>query len=112
MNATLAQRISIGAMLVVAATSLCAGCSHGKKQAATASTPSVTGSNLSSSGNGRSILSGKCAACHGSPQVSSYTLAQWTGSIIPSMAPKAGLSSADTQALIDYVNSVLKNSSP
>lgn len=85
------------------------GCSHGGKKSAASSTPAVTGSNLTSSGTGRSIYSGKCTTCHSAKTITNYSAAQWQA-IIPSMAKNAGLSSAETSALTDYVNSVLNNS--
>ena len=111
MHVDFIQRTTVCVTIAVVIAMLCTGCSHGSKSSPTASTSSITGSNLNSSGNGRSILSGKCAACHTAPQVSSYSQSQWTNSIIPSMAPKAGLSSSDTQTLTDYVISVLNNRS-
>jgi cytochrome c5 len=94
-------------LLIVVASN---GCSHGGKKSATSSTPAVTGSNLTSTGTGRSIYTGKCTTCHSAKTITNYTAAQWQA-IIPSMAKNAGLSSAETSALSDYVNSVLNNSS-
>jgi hypothetical protein len=96
---------------VVIVTSIALGCSHKGKQSSTTSAPAVTGSNLSSTGSGRSILTGQCTACHAQPSIGSYSASQWTQSIIPSMSAKAGLTSDQTQALQNYVLSVLNGSS-
>lgn len=89
------------------------GCAH--KAATSTAAPvisaPITGSNLSGADLGRSIYSGKCASCHSAPSISSYTIDQWTGSIIPSMSAKAGLTSTETQALTTYITSVKNNSS-
>lgn len=85
-----------------------AGCAH--KAVSQASAP-TTGANLNSVDAGRAVFTSACHRCHATPSVAKYSLSQWTGSIIPSMASKAGLSSADTQNLQAYIVSAKGNSS-
>src|SRR5690349_15309198 len=93
-----AARIAL--LIIFAGLAEAAGCAH--KAISQAPTP-TTGSNLSSVDAGRAIFTSACHKCHATPSIAKYSLSQWTGSIIPSMASKAGLSSADTQNLQAYV---------
>jgi hypothetical protein len=98
-------------LAVVVAHIFLGGCAHSKGSSSTSSTPSVTGSNVSSADAGRSIFSNSCNDCHTLPTISNYSSSDWTQSIIPSMSSKAGLSSTERQELTDYVLSVLGASS-
>lgn len=82
------------------------GCQHNKKKTTPAAT---TGANLSPVDNGRAIYTSTCTHCHAAKTVSNYSLADWTNTILPDMASRAGLSSAQEQDVLAYVQSVLGN---
>ena len=52
--------------------------------------------------SGYSLYKNSCGACHGLYSPDSYTATNWT-SILASMAPKAGLSSANKALVYKYV---------
>ena len=97
------------AVALLALTTWACGCAH-KKSSSAPKTTAITGSNLNSSGNGRSVFTSNCAQCHALPSIGNYSLSQWTNSIIPSMASKAGLSSSDKSDLQNYITSVINGS--
>ena len=51
---------------------------------------------------GHSIYINRCGACHGLYSPDSYSSSNW-GSIMVSMAPRAGLSAADESLVLKYV---------
>ena len=57
---------------------------------------------LSELQSGHTIYMNKCGTCHGLYSPDSYSASNWT-SILSSMAPKAGLSSADKTLVYKYV---------
>jgi mono/diheme cytochrome c family protein len=52
---------------------------------------------------GHSLFVGRCGSCHGLPSPDAYSASNWT-SILANMAPRAGLSSAETALVSKYVN--------
>ncbi len=83
------------------------GCAHHKS-----APPPITGPNLNPIDAGRSIYTSACHSCHGTPPIGNYSLSNWTNSIIPSMAPRAGLGATDQQNLVAYVTSVKNAGGP
>lgn len=96
-------RVAIAGLAISA---LFAGCQHNTKKATPAAT---TGSNLSPIDDGRAIYTSTCTRCHAAKTISNYTLADWTNVILPDMASRAGLSSAQESDVLAYVQSVLGN---
>lgn len=56
---------------------------------------------------GRAIYVGQCAKCHAVEPVLDYTAAQWA-TIMPDMAERTKLTSAETASVTAYVNQVLR----
>lgn len=51
---------------------------------------------------GKELFANRCGACHAAPELEHYTVNQWP-SIIKSMKPRAGLTDADMQYVVKYV---------
>lgn len=100
-NASLARSGLLALLLIAAST---AGCHHNTKKTTASST---TGANLSPVDSGRAIYTSTCTHCHAAKTVSDYSLVDWTNTILPDMASRAGLSSTQKQDVLAYVQSVL-----
>ncbi|MCE9605514.1 MAG: hypothetical protein K8U03_11520 [Planctomycetia bacterium] len=87
---------------------LLCGCHHNTK---TTTASSTTGSNLRPVDSGRAIYTSTCTHCHSAKTISNYSLSDWTNTILPDMAGRAGLSTTQSQDVLAYVQSVL-NATP
>lgn len=52
--------------------------------------------------HGRELFAAQCGECHGHPDVTALTEAEWRR-VVPRMAGKADLSEADGQDVLDFV---------
>jgi hypothetical protein len=61
---------------------------------------------------GRELYLGKCTKCHSPEVIKKFSLEDWTGDIMPSMAKKSKISAEEEACLMAYITTVSKAPTP